>query len=129
MVIIFDGVCNLCEGLVIFIIKLDKGAKFKFVQAQSAAGKNLQVQLGIDVITSQTFVLVKNETALFKSEAALEIARNLDGAWKLLYLLKILPTFLSDRIYDYVAKNRFRWFGMKAACMMPTAALKDRFLD
>lgn len=128
-VIIFDGVCNLCEALVIFIIKRDRGSKFKIVQAQSETGMRLQSELGIDVIASQTFILVKNGTALFKSEAALEIAKNLDGAWKLIYLFKILPTFLRNKAYDYIAKNRYRWFGRQSVCMMPNEELKDRFLD
>ncbi len=128
MIVIFDGVCNLCERLVIFIIRRDRGSKFKFVQAQSEIGIRLQSELGMDVIVSQTMILVKNGSALHKSAAALEIARNLDGAWKWMYGFKMVPTFLLDKIYDYIAANRYRWFGEKKDCLVPTKELQDRFM-
>ena len=123
MVIIFDGVCNLCEKLVTFIIKREHGSKFKIVQAQSETGKRIQFDVGLDEIVLQTIMLVKNGTVLFKSDAALEIARNLHGAWKLLYGFKIVPAFVRDKAYDYDAKNRYRWFGEKKVCMMPNKQL------
>ena len=129
MIIIFDGICNLCERSVIFIINRDKASIFKFVQAQSKSGLKLQSDLGINAIELQTIILVKNGKTLFKSDAAIEIAKYLDGAWKLIYVFKTVPIFIRDKIYDYIAKKRYRWFGKKNVCMIPTKQLNERFLN
>ncbi len=127
-VIIFDGVCNLCENSVRFIVRHDRAACFRFVSAQSERGQTLQQQLGIDVLAEETMVLIRGERALFRSDAALEIIRHLDGAWKLLYVFKLLPRCIRDPGYRKVARNRYRWYGKKAQCMLPSPRLMQRFL-
>lgn len=129
LIVIFDGLCNLCESSVVFIIKRDKRAKFKVAQAQSEAGKKLQTQIDFDVAESNSMVLIKEGKAFFKSDAVLEVCRNLDGAWKLLSILKLLPLSFRNRAYEFVAKNRYRWFGKKDAYMVPTKELNARFIE
>ncbi|MBN1251453.1 MAG: thiol-disulfide oxidoreductase DCC family protein [Bacteroidales bacterium] len=128
MIVIFDGICNFCESSVIFIINRDRKSKFKFVQAQSEIGINLQLKFGVNSIKSETIILIKKDKVFYKSNAALEIAKNLDSFWPMLYIFKIIPSFFRDKIYDYIAKNRYKWFGKKNACMIPTTSIKTRFL-
>jgi len=129
LIVVFDELCNLCESSVVFIIKRDKTAKFKFAQAQSEAGKKLQLQIDFDVVGSNSMVLIKEGKAFFKSEAVIEICRHLDGVWKLVSLFKLLPLSFRNRAYEFVAKNRYRWFGKKDACMVPTKELNSRFIE
>jgi len=128
MTILFDGICNLCESSVIFIIKRDKHGKFTFVPAQSAAGIKLQKRYGIDALNSQTIVLIKNGKVYIKSDAAVEIAKHLDGNWKFLSIAKYVPRVLRDRAYTIIARNRYKWFGKKQACMVPHKEIKKRFI-
>lgn len=127
-IILFDGVCVLCESSVRFIIKRDKAGLFKFAQAQSKIGKQLQSDRGIDALTSGTMILIKDDKAYCKSDAALEIARDLNGPWKALVFFKIVPTCLRNAVYDFIAKRRYRWFGKKETCMIPDDSFKQRFL-
>lgn len=127
-VIIFDGVCNLCNASVNFIIARDPEARFRFTSAQSDAGSALQERYGIDAVGEATFILIKKGKAYTKSDAAIQIARELGGGWKLLSCAGIIPRPLRDRLYAFVAKNRYRWFGKKEECMLPTPALRKRFL-
>lgn len=126
--LIFDGVCNLCESSVIFIIKHDKQGKFRFASAQSEAGLALQNQYGIDAIKEETLVLVKNGNAYTRSSAAVRIARELDGIWKIGSALWLIPRPLRDAMYKHVARNRYQWYGQKDQCMVPSKDLKIRFL-
>lgn len=127
-VLIFDGVCNLCEWLVIFVVKRDQRARIKFVTAQSEVGQQLQRQNDIDVVSDTTMVLLKNSQVYTRSDAAIEIARDLDGLWKLLSLLAVIPKPLRDSLYGWIGKNRYRWFGIKKRCLLPNKDLKSRFL-
>jgi len=127
-VILFDGVCNLCNSSILFIIQHDPTAKFKFASLQSEFGKNQMQKFGLDVSELESVMFIKNGKLYQKSNAALEIARHLSGAWPLLYGLKIIPPFLRNSVYNWIARNRYRWFGKKDACMIPTPELKARFI-
>ncbi|MDB5275240.1 MAG: hypothetical protein JWR61_195 [Ferruginibacter sp.] len=127
-IILFDGVCNLCNGAVQFIIRHDPNGKFLFASLQSEAGQQLlrQHQLPADEFSS--FILVQHNKIYTKSTAALYVARQIRGAWCCLYIFIIVPRFLRDAVYNWIAQNRYRWFGKKETCMIPTPELKARFL-
>ncbi len=127
-IILFDGVCNLCNNSVQFIINRDAKAKFKFASLQSQTGQELLKQFNQSGSELISVMLIRNDRLYSKSNAALEIARQLSGAWPALYIFKIIPSFLRDWIYDWIASNRYRWFGKKDECMIPTPELKSRFL-
>lgn len=128
-IILFDGVCNLCNGFVQFVIRHDKKEYFRFAALQSEQGRNLlqQVQFKEGNALS-TVVLIENGKFYVQSTAALKVARRLSGLWPLTYAAIILPAFLRDLIYKLIAANRYRWFGKQESCMLPTPALKTRFL-
>jgi len=126
--ILFDGVCNLCSGFVVFTIKRDPDAKFKFASLQSNEGGNLQKEFGIDPDNIKTMVLVENDNYYLKSDAVLRIFKHLDGMWFILFYLIYIPRPIRNFVYDLVANNRYRWFGKKDVCMLPTPELKKRFL-
>lgn len=128
-IVIFDGRCNLCESSVAFIVRRDAAARFRFAPAQSPAGQALQARHGLDALEHETMILIKDGRVHTRSDAAIEIARGLDGPWKLLAALRLVPRFLRDRAYAFVARNRYRWFGRKDACMVPSRELSARFLD
>lgn len=127
-VILFDGVCNLCNGAVLFIIKRDKKVKFSFASLQSTFGQNQLKKYGLSSEELSTIVLLKEGRIFTKSSAALEIAKELDGLWPAFYFFKIVPKFIRNFFYDFIAQNRYRWFGKQEACMIPTPELKARFL-
>ncbi len=127
-IILFDGVCTLCESSVRFIIKHDKAGLFKFAQAQSEIGKQMQSDLDIDALGAGTIILIKEGKTYYKSDAALEIARDLSGPWKPLVCFKIIPAPLRNAVYDVIARRRYRWFGKRDTCMIPDEAFKQRFL-
>ena len=126
--ILFDGVCNLCSGFVVFTIKRDPDAKFKFASLQSNEGGNFQKEFGINPDNIKTIVLVENDNYYIKSDAVLRIFKHLDGMWFILYYLIYIPRPIRNFVYDLVANNRYRWFGKKDVCMRPTPELKKRFL-
>ncbi len=127
-VIFFDGVCNLCNASVTFIIKRDRKHFFKFSSLQSRYAGEV---LPNDFIKNnlQTLVLIINGQILIKSSAALTIARHLSGLWSVLYVLMIIPPFVRHFIYDLVAKNRYKLFGKKDQCVISTPELRDHFID
>ena len=127
-VILFDGVCNLCNGSVLFIIKRDPKARFCFAALQSDVGSSQLKKFGLPASGLNSVLLVKKGKLYQKSNAALEIAKHLSGLWPALYILKIVPSFLRDGMYTWIARNRYRWFGKKEACMIPTPELRSRFL-
>jgi predicted DCC family thiol-disulfide oxidoreductase YuxK len=128
-VIFFDGVCNLCNGAVNFIISRDKDSQFKFSSLQSSfASQHLAAHLAGSSLPDSIVFLAAGQ-AFFKSAAVFEIARKLGGGWKLLTIFKILPQAVTDAIYDLIARNRYSWFGRSDACRVPTPELKARFLD
>jgi predicted DCC family thiol-disulfide oxidoreductase YuxK len=128
-IIVFDGVCVLCESSVRFIIKRDRAGLFKFAQAQSEAGRQLQADLGVDAMASETLILVQHGEVYYRSDAALTIAGALRGPWRLLALFKNIPRCLRDPVYNGIAKRRYRWFGRKDTCMIPEDSFKQRFLE
>lgn len=128
-VILFDGVCNLCNASVQFVINRDKRGKFRFAALQSEAAKALLKNFKGSTQELTTAILVKDNTYFVKSDAALEVARSLSGGWPLLYGFKILPSSFRNWIYDWISRNRYRWFGKKDECMIPTPELKQRFLN
>jgi predicted DCC family thiol-disulfide oxidoreductase YuxK len=129
-IILFDGVCNLCNTAVQFVIKHDKKDLFRFVALQSDLAPSIIKHIGIDTQNIDSIILYEPGVAYYvKSEAALEIAKYLSGGLALLTVFKVLPSALSNSIYDYVAKNRYKWFGKKEHCMIPTPELKSKFLE
>lgn len=127
-IILFDGVCNFCNAAVNFVLKQDKKGVFRFAALQSEAGQKLSEQYNLPGENFKSFVLIENRKVFQKSKAALKVLNHLPWYWKEMQLLKVVPTFLRDAIYDFVAKNRYKWFGKKQQCMIPTAAMKSRFL-
>lgn len=127
-IILFDGVCNLCNGAVTYIIKRDKKNVFKFAALQSEIGKELVSKFKIDTSKVDSIILIDGEKQYDKSSAALRISKELSGALPLLFGFIILPKFIRNFVYDYIAKNRYKWFGKKESCMIPTPELKSKFL-
>jgi predicted DCC family thiol-disulfide oxidoreductase YuxK len=124
-IVFFDGVCNLCNGLVQFVLARDGAGKFRFASLQSTTARRL---LGSDV-PRETIVLIDSGKTYVKSAAALRIARGLGFPWPILFGLVVVPRPLRDWIYDWVARNRYRWFGKRDACMLPTPQTRGRFLE
>ncbi len=127
-VILFDGVCNLCNAAVQFIVKHDPAARFYFASLQSAAGQQLLQQYALPLQDFNSFILLDGERVYTKSTAALKVAKKLNGPVKMLYGFIIVPAFIRNAVYAFIAKNRYRWFGKKEECMLPTPALQKRFL-
>ncbi|MBK5277574.1 MAG: thiol-disulfide oxidoreductase DCC family protein [Bacteroidia bacterium] len=128
-VILFDGLCNLCSGSVQFIIRRDSKEHFRFAALQSPFGQYQLHKFGLTTNQLYSIILIKDEKYFQKSDAALEITRDLDRFWPALYIFKIIPRFMRDWVYTIVATNRYTWFGKKDSCMIPTPQLKSRFLD
>ncbi len=129
LLVLFDGVCNLCNGAVRFIIKRDRHARFRFAALQSDAARMLLASIGVDASTLPDSVILVEDGAVFtRSAAALRIARRLRFPWPLTFGLIIVPRPLRDWLYDAVARRRYRWFGRREACMLPDESLRARFL-
>ena len=128
-VLLFDGICNLCNGWVQFVIRHDPAGKFRFAALQSAKGQQLLKQYGLPHEHFTTLVLIENGQVYTRSSAALRIAKQLSGAWPMLYGFAVVPAFLRDGVYNLVAGNRYAWFGKQESCMLPTPELKARFLE
>lgn len=127
--VLFDGVCNFCNFWVQFIIKRDKKAKLKFTTLQSETAKSVLLNYSINPEILTSVIFIENGKVYSQSTAALRICRHLDGGWKLIYTLIIIPSFLRDIVYNWVGKNRYKWFGKKEECWIPTPDLSERFLD
>lgn len=128
-IILFDGVCNLCNSAVQYIIARDKKDVFRFVALQSELGQEICIYIGIDTKKVDSIILYEPGIAYYlKSEAALKIATEFNSIYSLLSLFKIFPQNSGDAIYDYIAKNRYKWYGKKENCMIPTPELKAKFL-
>jgi len=129
-IILFDGVCNLCSSSVQFVIEHDKKDIFRFVPLQSDLGRQITDHIGIDQKHIDSVILYEPGVAYYyKSNAALEIAKNLGGFFHLGTLFKIIPTAIRNRLYDYIAKNRYKWYGKQQECLIPTPELKAKFLS
>lgn len=129
LIILFDGVCNLCNGRVKFVIKHDKKQRFHFAALQSEAGKNLLQQYHVSDNNLQSFVFIEKGKAYTQSTAALRVCKYLDGFYKIFYGFLIVPAFIRNAVYRVIANNRYKWFGKQETCMVPTPAIKARFLD
>lgn len=126
--ILFDGVCNLCTGSVQFVLKRDSKKQFRFASLQSETGQKILKTLGLSTMELKTFLLVEEGRAYFKSTGFLRVTRRLRPFWPLLTVFVIVPRFIRDAIYDFIARHRYRWFGKKEACWVPTPELRERFL-
>jgi len=128
-IILFDGVCNLCDSSIQFIIKHDKKDLFRFVALQSEIGMEIIKHIGVDTSKIDSILLYEPGKAYYyKAEAALKIAKELGGIYTAISWFGILPKFLTNSVYDYIAKNRYKWYGKKDACIIPTPELKAKFL-
>lgn len=127
--VIFDGVCNLCEASVNFIIHHDKNGIFRFVPSQSEFGNILQQRYALTIASLDTIVLIHNGEVFTESEAAVRIASSLDGRWRLLGLARLIPRLVRDWLYRRIVNNRYAWFGRKDVCLIPTLEVRGRFLE
>ncbi|MGV3464337.1 MAG: thiol-disulfide oxidoreductase DCC family protein [Heyndrickxia sp.] len=127
-IILFDGVCNFCSQSVQFIIKRDPSHVFHFASLQSDVGRKLLNEYGLEE-NIQSVVYISDEKAYEKSDAALQICRKLNGLWKVLSIFYFVPRPIRNVIYDYIAKNRYKWFGKMESCMVPSSEIKSRFLE
>lgn len=127
-VLLFDGVCNLCNSSVQFILNHDKEEAFRFASLQSEEAQEVLGQFEDKPNDLSSVVLLENGTLYTRSTAALRVTRRLSGAWPLLYAFIIVPRPIRDTVYDWIARNRYRWFGKKDQCMIPSPDLKSRFL-
>ncbi|MBF4472087.1 thiol-disulfide oxidoreductase DCC family protein [Flavobacterium sp. HJJ] len=129
-IILFDGVCNLCNSAVQFVIKHDQKDVFRFVALQSELGQQILKHIGVNPVNIDSIVLYEPGKAYYyKSSAAIEIARSLGGFWHFGTVFRIIPTGIRNLFYDYIAKNRYEWYGKKESCMIPTMELKKNFLE
>lgn len=125
-IILFDGVCNFCDSSVQFIIKHDRKTYFQFASIQSEIGQKYVEEHQLHSIDS--IIVIENNQAFTKSSAALKIAKQFSGLWKLLLVVKIIPRPIRDKGYDFIAKNRYKWFGKRDVCRIPTVEERERFL-
>lgn len=128
-VVLFDGVCNLCNRSVRFILARDPGGIFRFAPLQSDAGKNILRRFNLPTDKFGSFILLEEGELYTKSSAALKVLNELGGFWKLLYIFIVIPAPFRNAVYDLVAKNRYKWFGRSDECMVPTPEIRGRFLD
>lgn len=127
-IIFFDGVCNLCNASVRFIIRHDPEKKFRFLSLQDPRVKELLPADDLPQLPGGTFVLLMDNLVFTRSDAALRVARELKGPVRFLSLFRIVPRFIRDALYDFIAKNRYRWFGKKDQCSLPSPETKNRFI-
>ena len=128
-IILFDGVCNLCDTAVQFVIEHDKKDIFRFVPLQSELGQQILKHIGVNPTNVDSVILYQPGVAYYyKSSAALEIARSLGGFFHLGTIFKLIPTEIRNRLYDYVAKNRYKWYGKKESCLLPSTQNINKFL-
>jgi predicted DCC family thiol-disulfide oxidoreductase YuxK len=128
-VILFDGICNLCNWFVQVVIRRDPGARFRFASLQSGVASRLLDARPIGDVPGGTFVLVEGDRIFVRSTAAIRVMSQLGFPWSLASLLLALPEPLRDSAYRVVAANRYRWFGTRDRCMIPTPEIRSRFLD
>jgi predicted DCC family thiol-disulfide oxidoreductase YuxK len=128
-IILFDGVCNLCDATVQEVIKRDKNDVFRFVALQSDLGKEITNHIGVDTSKIDSIILYEpGHSYHIKADAAIEIAKSIGGIYSLLSLFSVFPNSLKNFGYDFVAKNRYKWYGKKESCMIPTPETKAKFL-
>jgi predicted DCC family thiol-disulfide oxidoreductase YuxK len=128
-VVLFDGVCNYCNNVINFIIRQDRKKRLRFAPLQSSAGQELLASHALPRGDFESFVFVYKDRAYQKSTAALQLASLLPWYWQWLQVLRIVPPFLRNLVYDLVARNRYKWFGRKETCMVPGPDIRSRFLS
>jgi predicted DCC family thiol-disulfide oxidoreductase YuxK len=128
-ILYFDGLCNLCEGTVQFLLKRNCKKNILFASLQSNAGQLMLKHFNLPQDELFSLIFIDDETVYIKSKGALRITKYLNGIWPMLYLLTVIPAFISDAVYNWIAKNRYKWFGKKTECLLPTPELKSRFLE
>lgn len=128
-IILFDGVCNFCNSSINLVIRNDKKDLFRFAPLQSEIGKQLLEYYKVDALKTDSVVYITGGKAYTRSSAVLRIARRLKGVYPLLFGFMIIPPFLRNRMYDYIAKNRYKWFGKMDSCMVPTPEVRQKFIS
>ena len=128
-IILFDGVCNLCAGVVQFIIRYDPHGYFRFASLQSKVAKKLLEKTGTHVTALTTMVLIERNRAYLKSDAVLHIAQRLQFPWSVVSIVLFIPRSIRDFFYMIVSRNRYQWFGKQHTCLVPTPDIEERFLD
>lgn len=128
IIVLFDGVCNLCNGAVQFIIKRDPRGVIRFASLQSDTAKELLKRFGLNSEALHSILVIEGDRIFDRSDAAFKIIANLSSPWPILTCLKIFPRFLRDGVYNWIARNRYRVFGQRDECMIPSPELKSRFL-
>jgi predicted DCC family thiol-disulfide oxidoreductase YuxK len=128
-IILFDGVCNYCNSIVNFIIRQDRHAKFVFAPLQSKPGQQLFQQHNLPSADFDSFVLIDNQKTYLRSSASLHVFKKLPWYWQWTQIFWIVPRPVRDAVYNLVARNRYKWFGKKESCMIPTPEVKARFLE
>ncbi len=127
-VLLFDGVCNLCNGAVQWVLLRDRRGVFRFAALQSDTGQAMLRQFGFAAEDFDTVVLIDGDRVFTRSDAALEVVRRIGGFWPVLYAFKIIPRPIRDAVYNWVARNRYRWFGRQEQCMLPRKEWMSRFV-
>lgn len=128
-VILFDGVCNLCNASVQKVIKYDPERKFRYASLQGKFGQQVLNEFQLPGTNFNSFILLKDNQIYTKSTAALKVAKEMSGLWSLLYVFIIIPPFIRNFFYDLVARNRYKWFGKQETCWLPTPDLKQLFYE
>ena len=128
-IILFDGVCNLCNSAVQFVIKKDTRNQFLFASLQSEEGKKILRENRLSSDKLYSFILVENRKVYDRSTAALRVLKKLNGFWHFFYGFIIVPEFIRNAVYSFIARNRYKWFGRKNECIIPTPELKSKFLN
>jgi predicted DCC family thiol-disulfide oxidoreductase YuxK len=128
-IILFDGVCNLCNSSVQFVLKKDKQKKFLFASLQGKTGQEILRRFSLPANDFNSFVLAEGNKYYTRSTAVLRMLKLLGGGWKFFYGFIIVPGFIRDAIYNRIARNRYKWYGKKEECWIPTPELRERFLD
>jgi len=127
-IVLFDGVCNLCNGVVKFAIKRDKKEILHFASLQSDPAKVLMRKHNLDENQLKTFIFIENDKAYTRSTAGLKLVSHFGALWPLLYVFIIVPKPIRDMVYDFISRNRYRWFGKEESCMIPSPEVQARFL-
>jgi predicted DCC family thiol-disulfide oxidoreductase YuxK len=127
--LLFDGVCNLCNSSVQFVLERNKKENIQFASLQSDFGRKMLEQVNLSPDYTSSLVLIEEGKPYVKSDAALRLAKHLNGLWKLASVLLIFPKFIRNPVYNLIARNRYKWFGKKDACWIPEPKWKARFLD
>ncbi len=127
-VLLFDGVCNMCNATVQRVLLHDRSQKIQFAALQSDAGRQLLAEYGLDKVYLDSLVYIEHGKVYTHSTGALRLAKQMGGAYQFLYIFIIVPAFVRDAVYRFVARNRYSWFGRRESCMLPRAEWRERFL-